>query len=141
MRGRTWSTMGATWYFGDPMLLKNSHAFSACGTESRFSGMTATLAILFVCASLSQQRGWQGRNKVPENLLCSTKRIACLKSPVAVLVCIELQAKHDNAVFAGCDSQAPAALQTRLRLSTLPPATDIMDWPLALQMAGALHRE
>ena len=30
----TWSTIGATWNLGLPMLLKNSQALAACGTSS-----------------------------------------------------------------------------------------------------------
>ena len=36
---RTWSTMGATWYFGDPSLRQRAHAASAWGTSDAGPGM------------------------------------------------------------------------------------------------------
>lgn len=42
----TWSTMGATWYLGAPMLRNQSHALSACGTGVRGTLGDATMVPL-----------------------------------------------------------------------------------------------
>lgn len=43
---RTWSTMGATWYLGEPMLRNQSHALSACGTGVRGTLGVAAMLLL-----------------------------------------------------------------------------------------------
>ena len=51
-RTRTWSTMGATWYRGEPSLRQSAQAASACGTSGAGPGMRrCTLSCLAVAGS------------------------------------------------------------------------------------------